>query len=32
LKDTGRKLRHIDSQATGGHMSTSWPNSDWNGR
>jgi hypothetical protein len=32
LKDTGRKLRHIDNQARGGHTSMSWPNSDWNGR
>jgi hypothetical protein len=32
LKDTGRKLRHIDNQATGGHMSMSWSNRDWNGR
>jgi hypothetical protein len=32
LKDTGRKLRHIDNQASGGHASVSWPNGDWNGR
>jgi hypothetical protein len=32
LKDTGRKLRHIDNQARGGYTSMSWPNSDWNGR
>jgi hypothetical protein len=32
LKDTGRKLRHIDDQASGGHTSMSWPNGDWNGR
>jgi hypothetical protein len=32
LKDTGRKLRHIDNQATGGHKSLSWTNGDWNGR
>jgi hypothetical protein len=32
LKDTGRKLRHIDSQDRGGHASLSWPNDDWNPR
>jgi hypothetical protein len=32
LKDTGRKLRHIDNQAGGGHASMSWPSGDWNGR
>ena len=32
LKDTGRKLRHIDNQSRGGHTSMSWPNGDWNGR
>ena len=32
LKDTGRKLRHIDSQVSGGHTSMSWPNNDWTGR
>ena len=32
LKDTGRKLRHIDKQARGGGTFWSWPNSDWNGR
>jgi hypothetical protein len=32
LKDTGRKLRHIDNQAGGGHTSMSWPNADRNGR
>ena len=30
LKDTGRKLRHIDNQARGEHASLSWPNDDWN--
>ena len=30
LKDTGRKLRHIDNQASDGHASLSWPNDDWN--
>ena len=32
LKDTGRKLRHIDNQARGGHASLSWPDDDWNAR
>ena len=32
MKDTGRKLRHIDNQARGGHASLSWPNDDWNVR
>ena len=32
LKDTGRKLRHIDNQATGGHVSMPLPNGDWNAR
>jgi hypothetical protein len=32
LKDTGRKLRHIDNQASGGHMSMSLPNGEWNAR
>ena len=32
LNDTGRKLRHMDNQARGGHTSMSWPNGDWNGR
>ena len=32
LKDTGRKLRHIDNQSRGGHTSVSWPTGDWNGR
>jgi len=32
LKDTGRKLAHIDNQARGGHTSMSWPSGDWNGR
>jgi Na+/phosphate symporter len=32
LKDTGRKLRHIDSHAIGGHMSMPLPNDDWNAR
>jgi uncharacterized membrane protein YciS (DUF1049 family) len=31
LKDTGRKLRHIDNQARSGHTSLSWMNGDWNG-
>jgi hypothetical protein len=30
LKDTGRKLKHIDNQASDGHASLSWPNDDWN--
>jgi hypothetical protein len=30
LKDTGRKLKHIDNQARGGRASLSWPNDDWN--
>ena len=32
LKDTGRKLRRIDNQAGGGHMSMRLPNDDWNAR
>jgi len=32
LKDTGRKLRHIDNQGRGGHTTLSWPNDDWNAR
>jgi hypothetical protein len=32
LKDTGRKLRHIDSQVSGGHTSMSWLNGDWRAR
>ena len=32
LKDTGRKLRHIDNQAIGGHTSMPLPNDDWNAR
>lgn len=32
LKDTGRKLRHIDNQARGNRTLWSWPNGDWNGR
>ena len=32
LKDTGRKLKHIDSHAPVGHASLSWPNDDWNAR
>jgi hypothetical protein len=32
LKDTGRKLRHIDKQASGGHTSMPLPNGDWNAR
>ena len=32
LKDTGRKLRHIDNQARGGRTLWSWPDGDWNGR
>lgn len=32
LKDTGRKLRHIDNQARGDHMSMRLPNGDWNVR
>jgi hypothetical protein len=30
LKDTGRKLMHIDNQDRGGHTTLSWPNDDWN--
>jgi hypothetical protein len=30
LKDTGRKLRHIDNQGRGGHTTLSWPNDEWN--
>ena len=32
LKDTGRKLRHIDSQASGGHAAKWLPDGDWNVR
>ncbi|PYX54138.1 MAG: hypothetical protein DMG76_22900 [Acidobacteria bacterium] len=32
LKDTGRKLRHIDNHAGGGQMSMPLPNDDWNAR
>ncbi len=32
LKDTGRKLRHIDNQTSGGHKSMLLPNGDWNAR
>jgi len=32
LKDTGRKLRHIDSQTSGGQTSMLLPNDDWNAR
>ena len=32
LKDTGRKLRHIDNHTSGGHASISLPNDDWNAR
>jgi len=32
LKDTGRKLRHIDNQASGGHTSMLLPKDDWNAR
>jgi Na+/phosphate symporter len=32
LKDTGRKLRHIDSQTSGSPMSISLPDGDWNAR
>jgi len=32
LKDTGRKLRHIDNQASGGYTSMPLPNYDWNVR
>jgi len=32
LKDSGRKLRHIDNQASGGHTSMPLPNDDWNAR
>jgi len=32
LKDTGRKLRHIDNQASGSHTSMPLPDGDWNAR
>jgi hypothetical protein len=32
LKDTGRKLRHIDSQTSGSPTSISLPDGDWNAR
>ena len=32
LKDTGRKLRHIDSQTSGSPMPISLPDGDWNAR
>ena len=32
LKDTGRKLRHIDSQTSGSPISISLPDGDWNAR
>lgn len=32
LKDTGRKLRHIDDHAGGGHASMPLPNDDWSAR
>ena len=32
LKDTGRKLRHIDNQTSRGHTSMLSPNGDWNAR
>ncbi len=32
LKDTGRKLRHIDNQTSGGHTSMPLSNDDWNAR
>jgi hypothetical protein len=32
LKDSGRKLRHIDNQASGDHTSMPLPNDDWNAR
>ena len=32
LKDSGRKLRHIDNQASGGHTSMPLPTDDWNAR
>jgi len=32
LKDTGRKLRHIDKQTSGGYTSMPLPNEDWNAR
>ena len=32
LKDTGRKLRHIDNQTTSGHTSMSLPDDDWSAR
>ena len=32
LKDTGRKLRHIDNQASERHTSMPLPDGDWNAR
>jgi len=32
LKDTGRKLRHIDNQASDRHTSMPLPDGDWNAR
>ncbi len=32
LKDTGRKLRHIDNQASDRHTSMRLPDGDWNAR
>ena len=32
LKESGRKLRHIDNQARGGQTSMPLPNDDWNAR
>src|SRR5713101_8180344 len=32
LKDSGRKLRHIDNQTSGGHTSMPLANGDWNAR
>ncbi|HKV64295.1 MAG TPA: hypothetical protein VJO16_20480 [Candidatus Acidoferrum sp.] len=32
LKDTGRKLRHLDNQITSGHRSMSLPDDDWSAR
>ena len=32
LKESGRKLRHIDNQASDGHTLVPLPNDDWNAR
>jgi hypothetical protein len=32
LNDAGRKLRHIDNESRGGHISMQLPNDDWSAR